>query len=115
MSNSPQQFNGGEYVDKARDAARDHPDQARGAIDKVQEAVDKRTGGKFTSIIDKAGDFVEDKLGLPGEKKAEPTGDASPKADPEPKGDAAPKVDPAPKADTEPKADGSTGGGALPG
>ncbi|WP_395230620.1 antitoxin, partial [Escherichia coli] len=65
MSNNPQQSNGGEYVDKARDAARDHPDQARGAIDKVQEAVDKRTGGKFTSIIDKAGDFVEDKLGLP--------------------------------------------------
>ena len=61
MSNSPQQFNGGEYVDKARDAARDHPDQARGAIDKVQEAVDKRTGGKFTSIIDKAGDFVDGK------------------------------------------------------
>ncbi|UTT65339.1 antitoxin [Janibacter sp. CX7] len=97
MSNSPQQFNGGEYVDKARDAARDHPDQARGAIDKVQEAVDKRTGGKFTSIIDKAGDFVEDKLGLPEGKKAEP------------------KADSAPKADTEPKADGSTGGGALPG
>ncbi|SMC51065.1 antitoxin [Janibacter indicus] len=97
MSNSPQQFNGGEYVDKARDAARDHPDQARGAIDKVQEAVDKRTGGKFRSIIDKAGDFVEDKLGLPEEKKAEPEGDASPKADPEPQGDS------------------STGGGALPG
>lgn len=97
MSNSPQQFNGGEYVDKARDAARDHPDQARGAIDKVQEAVDKRTGGKFRSIIDKAGDFVEDKLGLPEEKEAEPKGDASPKADPEPQGDS------------------STGGGALPG
>lgn len=97
MSNSPQQFNGGEYVDKARDAARDHPDQARGAIDKVQEAVDKRTGGKFTSIIDKAGEFVEDKLGLPEETKGEPEGDASPKADPEPQGDS------------------STGGGALPG
>lgn len=97
MSNSPQQFNGGEYVDKARDAARDHPDQARGAIDKVQEAVDKRTGGKFTSIIDKAGDFVEDKLGLPEDKKAQPKGDAGS------------------KADAEPKADGSTGGGALPG
>ena len=107
MSNSPQQFNGGEYVDKARDAARDHPDQARGAIDKVQEAVDKRTGGKFTSIIDKAGDFVEDKLGLP-EDKAGPQGDAQPE-------DEAPAESPRSQTPAEPKPEGSTDGGALPG
>ena len=107
MSNSPQQFNGGEYVDKAREAARDHPDQARGAIDKVQEAVDKRTGGKFTSIIDKAGDFVEDKLGLP-EDKAEPQGDAQPE-------DEAPAESPRSQTPAEPKPEGSTDGGALPG
>ncbi|UUZ44027.1 hypothetical protein LP422_15445 [Janibacter limosus] len=29
MSNNPQKFNGGEYVDKARDAAGDNPDKAR--------------------------------------------------------------------------------------
>lgn len=72
MSDQPQKFNGGEYVDKARDAAREHPDQARSAIDKVQDAVNQRTGGQFESMIDKAGDFVEDTLGLPEETKGEP-------------------------------------------
>lgn len=78
MSDQPQKFNGGEYVDKARDAARDNPDQARSAIDKVQDAVNQRTGGKFESIIDKAGDFVEDKLGLPEETKGEPQDSRTP-------------------------------------
>lgn len=109
MSNNPQKFNGGEYVDKARDAARDNPDKARSAIDKVQEAANRRTGGKFGSLIDKAGDFVEDKLGLPADTKDEPT--AEPKAD----STAEPKTGPAAEpAQPEGQAD-STGSGKLPG
>lgn len=106
-----QKFNGGDYVNKARDAARGNPDKARSAIDKVQEAADRRTGGKFASIIDKAGDFVEDKLGLPQDTAADkPTseGESAPRADAEDKG-----------APTPPRPDagqsGSTGSGALPG
>ncbi|KRE37632.1 hypothetical protein ASG73_08215 [Janibacter sp. Soil728] len=114
MSNNPQKFNGGEYVDKARDAARDNPDKARSAIDKVQEAANRRTGGKFGSLIDKAGDFVEDKLGLPEEKAAEDTTPA-----PKDAGAPAPKPQaPAPKQDSAPRESGqsdSTGGGVLPG
>lgn len=107
MSNTPQKFNGGEYADKARDAAREHPDQARGAIDKVQEVVDKRTGGKFTSIIDKAGDFVEDKLGLPEDKKAEPKGEEPA----EPKGES---TQPAGQGTTSPGDGQQRSGGVLP-
>ncbi|HBO54026.1 MULTISPECIES: antitoxin [Janibacter] len=84
MGNTPQQFNGGEYVDKARDAARDHPDQARSAIDKVQDAVDQRTGGRFTSIIDTAGDFLEDRIGLPTEQETGPEGQTDPKGQTDP-------------------------------
>lgn len=116
MSNNPQKFNGGEYVDKARDAARDNPDKARSAIDKVQEVANQRTGGKFGSLIEKAGDFVEDKLGLPEDTAAEDTTPA-----PEDAGAPAPKPQaqaPAPKQDTAPSESGqsdSTGGGVLPG
>lgn len=117
MSNNPQKFNGGEYVDKARDAARDNPDKARSAIDKVQEAANRRTGGKFGSLIEKAGDFVEDKLGLPEDKKADDTEPASKAEDaPAPKPQApkpqAPTQDSAPSESAQ---SDSTDGGVLPG
>lgn len=116
-----QKFNGGEYVDKARDAARDNPDKARGAIDKAQAEINKRTGGKFGSLIEKAGDFVEDKLGLPEDKAAEgkapaPKDEGAPAPKPQ-----APKPQtpaPAPTQDSAPGGSGqsdSTGGGVLPG
>jgi hypothetical protein len=120
MSNNPQKFNGGEYVDKARDAARDNPDKARSAIDKVQEAANRRTGGKFGSLIEKAGDFVEDKLGLPAEAKDEPRADpkadssAEPKAEPTPEPQAEPAQPKAEPAQPEGQSD-STGPGKLPG
>ncbi|MDN5716873.1 MAG: antitoxin, partial [Janibacter sp.] len=89
-------------------------DKARSAIDKVQEAANRRTGGKFGSLIEKAGDFVEDKLGLPEDTAAEDTTPA-----PEDAGAPAPKPQaPAPKQDTAPSESGqsdSTGGGVLPG
>ncbi|WP_068263200.1 antitoxin [Janibacter limosus] len=129
MSNNPQQFNGGEYVDKARDAAKGHPDQARSAIDKVQEAANRRTGGKFGSLIDKAGDFVEDKLGLPA--KTEPKGEESVPSEPsrpsepepanQPSEPTHPTEPPAPQEPTHPTPEpdaaqsDSTGPGKLPG
>lgn len=112
----PQKFNGGEYVGKARDAARDNPDKARSAIDKAQAFLNKRTGGKFGSIIDKGGDFVEDKIGLPEEKTSDDKAPA-----PQDAGKPAPKQEdaaPAPTPDSAPRERGqsdSTGGGVLPG
>lgn len=60
-----QNLSGGEIVDKASDLAQQNPDAARSMIDKVEDAVDTATGGRFSEQIDKAGDLIEDKLGLP--------------------------------------------------
>ena len=85
MSSSDQQqpFIGdkaGPYVDKAKDAAQDYarenPDQARSAIDAVEDMIDSRTGGKFSGMVDKAGDWVERQLDLPAE--ATPEGQPAP-------------------------------------
>ena len=87
-----------------------------GAIDKAQAFLNKRTGGKFGSIIGKGGDFVEDKIGLPEDK---PAGDKAPA--PTDAGQPAPRPEdaaPAPTPDSAPSQRGqsdSTGGGVLPG
>ena len=66
MTDQPQQFgNTGEYVDKANDYAQQNPDQARSFIDKIEDFVDEKTGGKYSAQIDQAGDWVEGQLGLP--------------------------------------------------
>ena len=72
MSDQQQPLTGGEALDKAKEYAKDNPDQARSAIDKIEDAVDARTGGKFSELVDKAGDFVEGRLGVPRETSAEP-------------------------------------------
>ena len=55
----------GEYVEKAKDYARDHPEQARSAIDRVEDLIDDRTGGTFSDVVDQGGDLLEEHLGLP--------------------------------------------------
>ena len=37
-----------QYIDKAKDYAKDNPDQTRSMIDKAEDFVDARTGGKFS-------------------------------------------------------------------
>ena len=65
MSGQQPLSNPGEYVEKAKDHARDNPEQARSAIDKVEDLIDDRTGGRFSDIVDKGGDLLEEHLGLP--------------------------------------------------
>ncbi|WP_282004705.1 antitoxin [Propioniciclava sinopodophylli] len=66
MTDQPQQNgNTGEYVAKAKDYAQQNPDQARSFIDKIEDFVDEKTGGKYSAQIDQAGDWVEGQLGLP--------------------------------------------------
>lgn len=117
MSDQPQKLTG-EQIDKARDATQDYlqdnPDQARSLIDKVEDAIDERTGGKFSGMVDKAGDWAEEQLNLPeetpteptdAEAPAEPTTPAEPKADPvdaeAPAGPTTPAEAPTEQADTE--------------
>lgn len=65
------------FMDKAKDMAGQHPDQARQGIDKVEDAVDAKTGGQHAEHVDKAGDLAEKQLGINqpaagGEAPAEP-------------------------------------------
>ncbi|MBV9822850.1 MAG: antitoxin [Actinobacteria bacterium] len=57
---------------KAKDAAAEHPDQVRKAIDQAEDQIDKRTGGKHASQIDSAGDKVADFLAPEADRPAAP-------------------------------------------
>lgn len=56
-----------EIVDEAKKLAGDHPEQAKAALDKAEEILDERTGGKFADQIHQGGDALEGQLGLPGD------------------------------------------------
>jgi hypothetical protein len=59
------------FLDKIKGMAGQHADKVEGAIDKVAEVVDDKTGGKYADQIDKgaeaAKDFVGDESGGPQE------------------------------------------------
>ena len=54
----------GDMLDKGKDLAGDHADEAKAGVDKAADAVDSATGGKATGQIDtgadKAKDFIDD-------------------------------------------------------
>ena len=52
----------GDFVEKAKDLAGQHPDQVDQGIDKVGDAVDERTGGQHAAQVDKAQDVVRTRL-----------------------------------------------------
>jgi len=49
----------------AKKAAAEHPDQVKSALAKVEDAVDKQTGGTHHTQIVKAGDKAEQYLDKP--------------------------------------------------
>lgn len=83
----------GGWLDKIKDLAKGNPQQADSAIDKVEDLIDKQTGGKYADQVDKGGDALRDQLGLP-----EQTPEPAPEPDPEP----APEPAPAPTPEPEP-------------
>lgn len=56
-------------VAKAKDFARSNPDKVRTGVDKVEEVVNRRTGGKYADQIAKGAAAAESALGVPGEAK----------------------------------------------
>ena len=104
MTDQPQQFgNAGEYVDKAMDYAQQNPDQARSFIDKVEDFVDQKTGGKYSAQVDQAGDWVEGQLGMANNtNNPDPQAPADAPADPPVDPADVPQVDP-PKPPVEPE------------
>ncbi|MGB3185095.1 MAG: antitoxin [Ornithinimicrobium sp.] len=63
-------------MDKATDAASEHPDKVDSGIDKGSDYADDKTGGKHTDQIDSAGDKARDSLGGDGSKESAAKNDA---------------------------------------
>lgn len=63
-----------DLMDKGKQFIDEHPDQAREAVEKLEDMVDARTGQKYQGQVDKAGDFIEGKLGV-GRPDAAPVAD----------------------------------------
>ncbi len=82
------------FLDKAKDLLGKNADKVGGVIDKAGDFVDNKTGGKYAQHVDKAQDAAKDAVGKLGEQGAGP---ATPGADPA----GAPSADPANK-DTPP-------------
>lgn len=51
------------FMDKIKDAVGKNAGKAEGAVDKVAETVDEKTGKKHTDKIDKAAGAAKDALG----------------------------------------------------
>lgn len=51
-------------VDKARKVISDNPDKVRTGLDKVEQMVNKTTGGKFSDQLHKGSDMVGNALGV---------------------------------------------------
>lgn len=51
------------FLDKAKDLLGQHADKVEGAIDKVAEVVDDKTGGKYADQIDKGAEAAKNLVG----------------------------------------------------
>jgi hypothetical protein len=51
--------NFGKLVDQAKKLAGKHPDQVNKGVDKAENAASEKTGGKYDSLIQQAGDQAE--------------------------------------------------------
>ncbi|MCW4354338.1 antitoxin [Hoyosella sp. YIM 151337] len=65
-------------LDKAKSLAQKSPDKVRTVIDRVEETLDKTTGGKYTEKIHKVSDTVEQQLGLSAEPDTEEAAEDAP-------------------------------------
>jgi hypothetical protein len=91
----------GGWLDKLKDFAKGNPQQADTAIEKVEDLIDKQTGGKYADRVDKGGDALRDQLGLP---------DTIPEPVPAPE----PEPVPAPEPEPVPAPEPSAGDGPSP-
>ena len=55
--------------DRAKELADKHADKVEGAIDKVADVVDEKTGGKYADKIDKGVDAAKGFIGDEGEQE----------------------------------------------
>ena len=74
-----------DWIQKAKDFVKGNPEKAGQGIDKAEEFINERTGGKYADQLDQGTDKVREGLGLPPEAEGVPA-----PVDPAP-------VDPAPE------------------
>ena len=91
----------GGWLDKIKDLAKGNPTQADSAIDKVEDLIDKQTGGKYADQVDKGGDALRDQLGLPEETPA-PAPAPEPEPAPAPEPSRHPRRSPSRRPEPEP-------------
>ena len=63
------------FLDKAKDLLGQHEEKLEGALDKVADVVDEKTGGKYTDKIDQG---VEAAKGFVGDDEVKPPPPAVP-------------------------------------
>ena len=90
------------FMDKIKDFVKGNPEQAGGAIDKVEDLVDERTGGKYSEQIDKGTDALREQLGLPPEQSIPVPGEPAPGPTPVPEPGPTPVPEPGPTPMPEP-------------
>jgi hypothetical protein len=88
-----------DWIQKAKDFVKGHPEQAQQGLDKAEELINERTGGKYADKIDQGSDKLKDTLGLPPDADADGT---IPPAVPEPPVPPAPAPTPAPTPEPGP-------------
>ncbi|MCA0438773.1 MAG: antitoxin [Actinobacteria bacterium] len=71
-------------IDKAKAFARSNPDKVRDGVDKVEELVNRKTGGKYADQVAKGAAAAENALGVPGEAKRAFTDEANLATEPPP-------------------------------
>ena len=54
-----------DWIQKAKDFVKGHPEQAQQGLDKAEELINERTGGKYADQIDQGSDKLKETLGLP--------------------------------------------------
>jgi outer membrane biosynthesis protein TonB len=94
----------GGWLEKVKDFVKGNPQQAETAIDKVEEALDERTGSKYSEQVDQGADALRDELGLPPEEVAAPESSQEPASAtvPAPAPGPAPAPEPVPAPAPEP-------------
>ena len=85
-----------DWIQKAKDFVKGHPEQAQQGLDKAEELINERTGGTYADQLDQGSDKLKETLGLPPDAEA-----TLPPSAPEPPATPAPGT-PQPPATPEP-------------
>lgn len=97
------------WIDKAKDFIKGHPEQAKDALQKAEDLINERTGGKYAEHVDQGSDAIGEHLGLPPDAEdAAPVPEPVPAPVPEPEPAPVPEAEPATTPASDEPAQGDT-------